>query len=187
MSSPPEANETAPAWAVMSPKRRAHVERVASLMAGWADRLGLDPAERSRWLRAAWLHDALRDADDDTLRAAAGSFGPSLSVDLLHGPAAADRAALEGETDRAVLDAVRYHSVGHPDWAPAGRALYCADFLDPGRRFDREERAALAERFPADPAGVFREVVQRRMWYLVRSGWPIPEPTFRLWNSLADY
>lgn len=143
----------------------------------------LPAAEHARWLRAAWLHDALRDAPPEELATwAPGIAGP---VELLHGPAGAARAEAEGENDRGVLDAVRYHSIGFAEWDMPGRALYCADFLEPGRSFDRVGRAALATRFPADPRGVLYEVARRRLAYSIEFGWMIPEPTFRFWNSLA--
>src|SRR5919197_6218073 len=125
---------THPAWAQVTPERRAHIERVAALLGQWADALRTPAAERQRWLKAAYLHDALRDA-------------PVIPADALaHGPAAADRAAAEGETDRGVLDAVRYHTVGYAGWDDVGRMLYLADYLEPGRDFDRAGRAALARR-----------------------------------------
>ena len=68
-----------PAWAQVSPERRAHIERVIGLLNSWADAMHVDAKERDRWLRAGWLHDALRDAP----------FPDALA----HGPAAADRAA----------------------------------------------------------------------------------------------
>ena len=112
-------------------------------------------AERARWLRAVWLHDALRDADEAALARWAPDTPGSRS--LRHGPASAARAEAEGETDRGVLDAVRYHSVGFAGWDMVGRVLYCADYLEPGREFDREWRAALAARFPEDsPRGAVR-------------------------------
>ncbi len=161
----------------------AHVERVATLVAGWAEAIGVPDSERNRWLRAVWLHDALRDAPEATLREWAPSAeGP---IDLVHGPAAAARAKAEGETDRGVLDAVRYHSVGLAEWDMVGRILYCADFLEPGRPFDGPHRAELAERLPGDLRGVLREVARARVSYGVRKGWPIPEPTLRFWNALA--
>lgn len=177
-----ELRPTIPPWAVMSEKRLDHVVRVARLASDWAFAMGVPETERNRWLKAVWLHDALRDAPEELLAQWASSVpGP---VELRHGPAAASRAKAEGETDRGVLDAVRYHSIGLAEWDMAGRVLYAADFLEPGRSFDRSERAALAERFPAEPAAVFKEVVQRRVAYLIRSGWSLPEPTYRLWNSL---
>jgi HD superfamily phosphohydrolase YqeK len=145
--------------------------------------MAVDPRERRRWLRAVWLHDALRDAPEEELaRWASSTPGPP---ELRHGPASAARAKAEGETDRGILDAVRYHSVGLAEWEMVGRVLYCADYLEPGREFARERRAELAARFPEEPAGVVREVAMLRLSRLVTSGWPIPEPTVRFWNHLV--
>jgi len=177
------AGEGLPAWAAASPERVAHIERVARLAAGWAERLRVGEAERARWLRSVWLHDALRDAEDAVLaRWAPETPGPR---SLRHGPASAARAEAEGETDRGVLDAVRYHSVGYAGWDMVGRVLYCADYLEPGRSFARKWRAELAGRFADDPAGVLLEVAQERVGHLVRSRWPLIEPTVAFWNSLV--
>ena len=145
--------------------------------------MGVPDSERNRWLRAVWLHDALRDATPEQLgRWAADSPGPP---SLRHGPASAAHARAEGETDRGVLDAVRYHSLGLAEWDMVGRILYCADYLDPGRPFDREQRAELARKLPADPGGVLRAVARSRLSHLVSSGWPLLEPSVRFWNSLV--
>lgn len=181
---PPAAlRPTLPEWAVLSPERLEHVQRVAQLVAAWADEMGVPDSERNRWLRAVWLHDALRDAPEAELRKwAPSTTGP---LELRHGPASAARAKAEGEVDRGVLDAVRYHSVGLAEWDMVGRILYCADFLEPGRPFDRERRAELARRLPRDLSGVLREVARARIQHLIASGWPLPEPTVRFWNSLV--
>ena len=68
---------------------------------------------------------------------------------LRHGPASAARAKAEGEVDRGVLDAVRYHSIGLAEWDMVGRALYCGDYLEPGRTSGKGARAELAGDFPA--------------------------------------
>lgn len=179
-----ELGPTLPPWARLLPERLGHVQRVAELVVAWADRLGVPDSERNQWLRAVWLHDALRDAPLTELEKwAPGSQGP---VELRHGPAAAARAKAEGETDRGVLDAVRYHSVGLAEWDMVGRVLYCADYLEPGRAFNRAERALLATRFPTDPDGVLFEVARLRLAYLIYSGWTISEPAYRFWNTLAS-
>ncbi len=180
---PSQLRPTLPLWAVVTPERLLHVQRVAALAVAWGEALAIPDSERNRWLRAVWLHDALRDADPAEL----ARWAPSMEVpvELRHGPASAARAKAEGETDRGVLDAVRYHSVGLAEWDMVGRVLYCADFLEPGRPFDAETRAALASRYPRDPPGVLLEVARRRVMYVVRSGWSLPEPTIRFWNSLA--
>jgi HD superfamily phosphohydrolase YqeK len=182
-STPAGLRPTLPEWAVVSPARLDHIQRVAELAADWAERMGVPDSERNRWLRAVWLHDALRDAPARELEQWASSTnGPP---ELRHGPASAARAKAEGETDRGVLDAVRYHSLGLAEWDMVGRILYCADYLEPGRSFQPEQRADLAERLPEDPGGVLREVARSRLTHTIRSGWPVLEPTVRFWNSLA--
>lgn len=180
----PGLRPTLPAWAEMSPERVDHVRRVAALAAHWAEAMGVPDSERNRWLRAVWLHDALRDAAPATLQDwASGTPGPA---ELKHGPASAARAKAEGETDRGVLDAVRYHSVGLPEWDMVGRVLYCADYLEPGRSFDQELRAALADEFPRRTRHVLREVARIRTLHVIQSGWPLMDPMVRFWNSLAE-
>jgi HD superfamily phosphohydrolase YqeK len=180
---PSELRPSLPSWARVTPQRIEHIQRVAELVAVWGDRMGTPSSELYRWYKAVWLHDALRDADDAELtRWAPSTKGP---IELRHGPAAAARAKGEGETDRGLLDAVRFHSVGLAEWDMVGRVLYCADFLEPGRSFDREARAQLAQRFPEDSQAVVFDVARRRLLHTVRTGWAIPEPTVRFWNSLA--
>ncbi|HKV71773.1 MAG TPA: HD domain-containing protein [Gemmatimonadales bacterium] len=163
---------TLPPWAVASPERRAHVERVAALIDGWAVTMKTPERERNRWAKAAWLHDALRDE-------------PAVD-ELAHGPAAADRAARDGEADRGVLDAVRYHSLGYAGWDEVGRMLYLGDFLEPGRTFDRERRATLAQRVPAERDAVLTEVARLRIEWNIRSSWPLAPETVEFWNSLVQ-
>ena len=160
-----------PAWAQVGKRRRAHFRRVARLVAHWADEMDTSPRERTRWLKAVWLHDALRDA--------------RLPRGTTHGAAAADRAAREGETDHGVLDAVRYHSLGYAGWDDVGRMLYLADYLEPGRKGRRKERARLARRVPRDRDGVLREIVAQQMQSWLRTGRAIDPLTLEFWNSLA--
>lgn len=169
---PPTAQDGLPPWAVVTPKRRAHVHRVVALLRQWATAMRLAPHDAERWERAGWLHDALRDADEIELRRWA-PHAPHV-MELLHGPAAAARAELEGERDDDILSAVRWHSIGWVGWGAVGRALYCADFLEPGRTFDVAVRADLAARFPDDPVGVVREVAQRRLAHARAEGWTLP-------------
>lgn len=172
-----------PPWAQVSTRRREHIARVGQLAVDWADRLGVAEPERHRWLKAVWLHDALRDAPTEDLRRWAAT--PDGTRALLHGPAAANRAEADGETDRGVLDAVRFHSVGSADWDLVGQVLYCADFLEPGRELEAGRRAELAKRFPAEPGQVLYEVAKWRIQHLISSGWSMPEPTYRFWNGLS--
>ena len=174
---------TLPDWAQVREKRRAHIERTARLIEEWADALEIAAPERARWLRAVYLHDALKDAPRELLLELAPQAWGSDS--LRHGPAAAAMAQRYGETDRGVLDAVRFHSVGYEGWDGAGRMLYLADYLEPGRRDATDELAALAARVPADPRWALRAVAAERLGLTIAAGHPLLPETVAFWNSLT--
>lgn len=171
-----------PPWAVVSERRRAHIARVVSLLDEWASALALDAASRAAWRDAGRYHDALRDAPESDLRTVAGD--PDGPAALLHGPAVAARLAAEGETRGDVLDAVRWHTVGCAEWGRTGRALYMADFLEPGRAFDATRRAQLTAEVPADFGATFRRVVRYRIEWTLREGKLLHPETARLWNAV---
>lgn len=172
-----------PPWAVVTRRRVEHIRRVAALLDAWAEAMDVTARERARWRRAAWLHDALKDAPVAEVRALADAAWDAPS--LWHGPAAAARAARDGETDRGVLDAVRYHSVGYAGWDATGRMLYLADYLEPGRRHRRGRRAEQAERVPDAPQAVLREVAADRIARGIARGWPLLAETVDFWNALS--
>jgi 2-amino-4-hydroxy-6-hydroxymethyldihydropteridine diphosphokinase len=166
----------------VSPRRLAHIERVTALLDEWARVLALPDDETRAWHDAGAWHDALRDADAGELRRWAGNDERPLT--MLHGPAAAARLASEGEARQGVLEAIRWHTTGSADWDRVGRALYLADFLEPGRPFLRAERAELAARVPAELESVFRAVVRLRLEWTLREGKPIFPETVALWNRV---
>ncbi len=172
-----------PSWALAGPGRAEHIARVAELMDAWAKAAGRSAAERGRWHRAALLHDALRDAEPDALRSHVGEE-VRLPPALWHGPAAAALAARHGEKDEGVLSAVRWHSLGWREWDDVGKALYLADYLEPGRTHDAD-RAALVVRVPGEFDAVLREVASRRVSWLLRSAKPIARQTWDFWNGLV--
>ena len=172
-----------PPWARVSDKRRSHVERVGRLISEWADAMEVTPTERERWLRAVSMHDALKDAPRELLIELAPRAWDDDS--LRHGPAAAALAQREGERDRGVLDAVRYHSIGFAGWDDVGRMLYLADYLEPGRRRGRDERARRTALVAEDPAGVLREVAAERMGMTIAAGYRLLPETVEFWNGLT--
>lgn len=171
-----------PAWAVVSEKRLAHIARVTALLDTWSAQLALTDAERAAWHDAGRWHDALRDADEPTLRQLTGDADRPFG--LLHGPAAADRLAADGETRPDVLEAIRWHTVGFAGWSRTGRALYMADFLEPGRTFMQADRAFLADRVPDAFDAVFRQVVRLRLEWTIREGKGLAHETVTLWNAV---
>lgn len=169
-----------PAWAVVTDRRRAHIIRVTTLLIKWARALDLDARTSKAWRDAGAWHDALRDVPLDELPRP--TVDPSLPQGAWHGPAAAARLSAGGETRADVLEAIRWHTVGEASWRSTGRALFCADFLEPGRKFERKERAALASRFADDPDDVLREVVRMRLDRALRERQPIHARTVALWE-----
>ena len=171
-----------PAWAVVSKERRAHIERVIALLRQWASEMQIDTEEHRAWLDAGRWHDALRDAPPEQLRALV--VDTHYETEMLHGPAAAARLAADGEDRRDVLDAIRYHTVGWVRWGRTGRALYMADFLEPGRQFAKRDRAFLAAEVPHDFAGVFRQVLRMRLEWALREGHTLFPESVELWNEI---
>src|SRR5205085_925207 len=94
----------------LEPKRLEHITRVVQLLHSWTVTMQVPEDEASRWIAAGTLHDALRDAPNEMLRALSGDG--TNATEILHGPAAAVRAEQDGERRQDVLDAVRYHTIG---------------------------------------------------------------------------
>lgn len=169
-------------WSVMSPKRREHVQRVVSLLARWASIMKLSDVETTAWIDAGNWHDALRDADEPRLREMTGDLQRPFG--MLHGPAAALRLYEEGELRNDVIEAIRWHTIGSVEWTRTGRALYMADFLEPGRGFMQTDRRFLAERVPEAFDEVFRQVVRVRIEWALREGKGLAPETIALWNAV---
>lgn len=174
---------TLPPWACVSEKRRAHIERVTILLDRWAMALSLPAAEATVWHDAGRLHDALRDAEEPLLRDLAGD-NADFTVEMLHGPAAAERLRRDGEHRTELLDAIRFHTVGSAQWGRLGRALYMADYLEPGRKFSRADRAFLAEQVPHDFDTTFRQVLRARLEWSLREGMRLYPQAVSLWNAV---
>jgi HD superfamily phosphohydrolase YqeK len=171
-----------PAWARVGEKRAEHIQRVTGLLNAWAAAMRLPPAEARAFVDAGVLHDAMRDATEAELREISGDNESPLG--LLHGPAAATMLARNGEKREDLLDAVRYHTVGNARWGIVGRALFMADFLEPGRKFMKQDRYFLSLQVPTSFDAVFRQVVRMRLEWTVREGNQIFPETAALWNSL---
>lgn len=171
-----------PPWAQVTERRRAHIERVTALLETWATGMRLRADEARTWRDAGLLHDALRDAPEPELRRWSGLADWPAKV--LHGPAAAARLVADGEPRTELLEAVRWHTLGNTRWGRCGRALYMADYLEPGRTFARRDRAFLAEQVPHDFDGVFRQVVRQRLEWSLREGKALFSETVALWNDI---
>jgi len=177
-----ESRLVMPDWACVTEKRKGHINRVVSLLMRWADELEIGEDERRTWRDAGLLHDALRDAPESELRRLSGD--EKREEELLHGPAVANLLESQSNANASLLEAVRYHTVGSPRWDRAGRALYMADFLEPGRGFLKSYRAFLAVQVPHDFDGVFRQVLRTRLEHALREGFTLFPETVGLWNEV---
>ncbi len=175
-----------PSWAVATELRIAHIHRVAALMDEWARNLGLDAHASDRWRAAAVLHDALRDEMPERLRTELPAPFRDWPGSLLHGPAAAHRLAADGVEDHELLAAVRFHTTGHADFGDLGRALFCADWLDPVRSILPGMRASMRARMPDDLHVIVREILAARIAHLIEVRSPIQPESLGFWNRLVE-
>jgi HD superfamily phosphohydrolase YqeK len=175
-----------PSWADASDKRRAHMSRVADVMERWCRAFGLDDGEVVRWRAAAWLHDALRDAPAERLRPLLEPAYLQLPDSFLHGPATAAKLAAEGCTDNELLDAIRFHTLGHHQLGRLGLALIAADYLEPGRSAQAGWRAALRVRLPTDFDAVVLEVVGDKIRKTVERTESLRPEMISLWNRCVE-
>jgi HD superfamily phosphohydrolase YqeK len=175
-------DDALPDWAACRPERMEHCRRVADLMVEWADALGLSEADHLRWRAAAILHDALRDADPSALRVPNLDHWPP---GMRHGPACARRLREDGVEDTELLDAISCHTVGSPRSTPLSDYLYMADFLEPGRKFLEDQRAALRARLPDEGDEVLREVAALRIGQRLRRRDRLFRDSVDFWNRLV--
>lgn len=171
-----------PEWARCRSRRRAHGVRVGDLLGQWAAELGLPKKERLRWRAAGVLHDALKDSPIADLHEIAGDGWPD---PVVHAPACAVRLEEDGVEDDSLLDAIRYHPVGHPDLDDLGGYLILADYLEPGRGGRAGLRNRLRERLPGERDEVLAAVLQQRLGRLIDRNRPLMECTVDFWNQLV--
>ena len=130
-----------------------HVDRVVKIADALATRHQLDVALARLMAQA---HDVVRAVPPAELLARAEAAAlPIDPVDLaepmlLHGPVGAlDLRERLGVGDDRVLQAVHWHTSGHPDYTPEAWAMFVADKIDPHkveRRPELKRVAKLAER-----------------------------------------
>ncbi len=171
-----------PGWAQVSELRLEHIHRVTMLLGAWAAAMRLSAEETRMYIDAGRFHDALRDAPEKQLREITNDYDSPESV--LHGPAAAICLERDGESRRPLLDAIRHHTVGFIGWNSVGKALYMADYLEPGRKFSKADRNFLATMVPQSFDQVFRQVVRMRLEWTLREGMAIFPEAAALWNSV---
>lgn len=120
-------------------KRVLHCLSVANQAMDIGLQLGLD---MSALQTAGLLHDLCRGLDNETMLAQARCF--QIPIDpislqkpmLLHGPVAAEWCRRElNISNPDVLEAIYWHTTGHPGMGRLAQVLYMADFCEPLRKY----------------------------------------------------
>ncbi|MGL4973545.1 MAG: nicotinate-nucleotide adenylyltransferase [Culicoidibacterales bacterium] len=87
-------------------------------------------------------------------------------------------------TDSAVIEAVRYHTTGHPDMDEIAKCIFIADYIEPNRRFPGVETARL-KAFESLDAGVDYAITQTNA-YLRAHGKTVHPDSIALAAKLAQ-
>lgn len=120
----------------LSSKRFQHVAGVADTAERLALRFGVDVGKA---VQAAWLHDAFREMSEMELRELAHATGidvPAGESTTWHGPICAARLRIQfGVDDGQIEEAVRWHTVGHPEMGSVAQVVYVADAIEPSRDY----------------------------------------------------
>ncbi|PSR27801.1 MAG: phosphohydrolase [Sulfobacillus benefaciens] len=123
----------------LSEHRQQHILRVAKMMKELAAIHHLSPTNAQL---AAMGHDLAREMSRDVLTREAKRLGLELSSPereepvLLHGPVAALWLQQANIGEPEVWEAIRYHTTAAPRLSPLAKALFIADGIEPGRRFE---------------------------------------------------
>lgn len=123
----------------LSVKRYTHSVGVANTAAKLA---GMFNGDIERAYLAGLLHDYAREVPNAELLELTMAHNLSndavdlLQPSLLHGPVGAWMLKEHGiMDDEAILDAIRWHTTGHPDMSQLARIVYIADYIEPNRDF----------------------------------------------------
>lgn len=123
----------------LSVKRYTHSVSVANTAARLA---GMFNGDIERAYLAGLMHDYARELTEEELLELTAKHNLStdgvelMQTSLLHGPVGAWLLEEEGLiTDKQVLDAIRWHTTGHPDMDQLARIIYISDYIEPGRNF----------------------------------------------------
>lgn len=104
---------------------------------------------------------------------------------LLHGRAGAVILQEEfGINEEVILDAVRWHTVGHPDMGSIGKVLFVADYVEPGRDHITEDFRRML--YGLNLNGMVTEVLSRQIEYLRNKGNIIVESSILLYDKLLS-
>lgn len=120
-------------------KRYEHSLRVVDIAVKLAN---IYNADMEKVKTAALLHDCAKFQDERCLLKRITGFDIILdsviqnNKELIHGALGSKIAEIEyGISDKEVLDAIYYHTIGRADMTLIDKIVYIADYIEPGRNF----------------------------------------------------
>jgi len=127
---------------------------------------------------AGLLHDCAKSLPGEACLSMAEAAGLEVfeaerqSPKVLHQRLGAHLAAREfGVEAPHILDAIRFHTTGHPDMGPLARCVLVADYTSPDRDFPGVQRLRQALQ-GSDPRPAFVRVLAFKRDYVKRKGLP---------------
>lgn len=124
---------------ILGSERYKHTEFVLSAAMKLARNLNLN---LKKVRAAALMHDIAKGKSPDQLKEILKGSNWELDelelaiTPVLHAPAGAVIAAEEFEiNDQEILEAIRYHTLGHPKMGKIAQVIYAADFISEDRNF----------------------------------------------------
>ena len=148
------------------------MERVVSTVDEIAAANGL---YRQDCRNVGWLHDLAKEepvsAFQDLLDQGEIRLDPETleQPNLWHGFHAAYWGSTRfGISDADLLEAIRYHPTGSPEFSPTGLALIVADYCEPGRPL--ENTAGICEQAKTDLFGAALRVAREKVKFVLEKG-----------------
>ena len=168
----------------MKPSRVQHVLRVEACSIALAKKYG---ASLEACSLAALLHDFAKEHDAKSMKKivlsqALDSEMTGYGSEIMHGPVGAYYAEkVFGIMDRAILDAIRQHTIGGEVMTLIGKVLFIADYIEPGRTFTGVDEARRLAEISLDEAAYFK--IEKTIIHLVKKELPIYPGTIHVYNS----
>lgn len=140
---------------------------------------------------AGLLHDCARELPPDRIASLARQDGVKAIPDdmrrimLLHGHAGAVLAQRDfGIRDERILDALRHHVTGAPGMSDLEKAVFIADYLEPGRPWMTDGSMTHVLRLSFD--GMIREILTHTFRYLESAARTIEESSVLLYDEVSN-
>ncbi|MGC8764927.1 MAG: bis(5'-nucleosyl)-tetraphosphatase (symmetrical) YqeK [Brevinematia bacterium] len=170
----------------LSKERFLHSLGVREISRVFAKRYSLSP---DRLEVAALLHDVGKEMPEESqidFLKESNIFLTDSDLEckgILHAFAGAiiarDRFKIE---DKEILNAIRYHPTGHPDFGLFEKVIFASDYLDPSRRLKGQKRILKIAMNDID-RGII-EIIREKLNYVISNGEFLHHLTIEFYNKL---